>query len=270
MKETTAPAGRVLAGLRISVPVILGYVPIGLAYGVLARQGGLTLLETVLMSLFVYAGSSQFIAVALWQAKAEPLAIIFTTFLVNLRHFLMSAALSPYLARYTKRWLAYFSYELTDETFALHSVNLRRGEAGYQGKTILAVNEASHLAWTTASAAGYLAGAVFGRPEALGFDFALPAMFIALLLMQVRRRLDLAVALLAAGLSLGLPYVIPGRWNVLIAAVAAAGAGALCAGPLPAEAAAEAGEAAASAEAGAGAAAGEDRAAVEGGQSRAV
>lgn len=236
MTETTAPAGRVLAGLRISIPVILGYGPIGLAYGVLARQGGLTLLETVLMSIFVYAGSAQFIAVALWQAQAEPLAIIFTTFFVNLRHFLMSAALSPYLARYSKRWLAYFSYEMTDETFALHSVNLRGGNPSYGGETILVVNAASHLAWTLSSAVGYLAGAVFGEPETLGFDFALPAMFIALLVMQARRRLDLGVACLAAGLSLGLPYVIPGRWNVLIAAVVAAGVGALFAGPLPAPA----------------------------------
>lgn len=225
-----------LTGLSVAFPVMLGYGPIGVAYGVLAHQGGLTFAETVAMSALVYAGSAQFIAVALWQAGTGGLAIVFTTFLVNLRHFLMSAALLPHLGSRSRRWLAWFGLELTDETFALHSTRLGRGEAGYAGAPMLAVNGASHLAWTVSSAAGYLAGTALGDPRSLGLDFALPAMFIALLLMQVRRKLDVVVAVLAAGLSLGLPYVLPGRWNVLLAAVLAAAAGAALvrpAGPAP-------------------------------------
>ncbi|MDI6871359.1 MAG: AzlC family ABC transporter permease [Bacillota bacterium] len=213
--------------IRTALPVLLGYAPIGVAYGVLAHQAGLSLWETAALSFFVYAGSSQFIAVAMWQAGAGFLAITFTTFLVNLRHFLMSAALSPYLGRYSKLWLTYFGGELTDETFAVHSTRLRQGDPGYAGKPLLLVNEAAHLTWTAASAVGYLAGTALGNPQRLGLDFALPAMFAALLVMQVRRRLDVVVALAAAALSLGLPFLIPGRWNVLLAAVLAASIGAV-------------------------------------------
>lgn len=211
--------------------MLLGYAPIGVAYGVLAHQAGLSLAEAAALSVFVYAGSSQFIAVAMWQAGAGPVGVVFTTFLVNLRHFLMSAALSPHLGRYSRRWLAVFGGELTDETFALHSTRLQRGEPDYEGRALLWVNHIAHLTWVVASAAGYLVGASLGDPTRLGLDFALPAMFIALLFMQLRRRLDLLVAALAAALSLGLPYVLPGRWNVLLAAVTAAAAGAFLARP---------------------------------------
>jgi 4-azaleucine resistance transporter AzlC len=234
-----------LLGLRTSLPVLFGYAPIGTAYGVLAHQAGLSLWETLALSFFVYAGSSQFIAVAMWQAGAGWLAVIFTTFLVNLRHFLMSAALSPYLGRYAKPWLTYFGGELTDETFAVHSTRLRREDPEYAGPALLVVNEAAHLTWTGASAFGYLAGTALGDPRRLGLDFALPAMFIALLVMQVRRRLDVLVALLAAAISLGLPFLLPGRWNVLLAAVLAATVGAVLARPTSSAPAARAGQAAA-------------------------
>lgn len=212
----------ILHGLQAALPVLLGYAPIGVAYGVLAHQAGLTLGEATALSLFVYAGSSQFIAIALWQAGAGYLTIVFTTFLVNLRHFLMSAALSPHLGRYSKRWLAVFGGLLTDETFAVHATRLRRGKPEYAGPALLALNHAAHLTWVATSVVGFLAGAALGDPRRLGLDFALPAMFIALLFLQLRRKLDLAVAAAAAALSLGLPFLVPGRWNVLLAAVAAA------------------------------------------------
>lgn len=230
--QLRGPARRpVLVGLSAALPVVFGYFPIGAAYGVLAHQAGLTLFETALLSVFVYAGSAQFIAVAMWQAGAGVVSIIFTTFFVNLRHFLMSAALSPYLGRYSKGWLACFGGELTDETFAVHSAKLRAGEAGYGGSTLLVVNQASHLAWTVSSVLGYLIGTSLGNPERLGLDFALPAMFVALLFMQLRRKLDLLVAVVAVVLSLWLPFVMPGRWNALLAAIAAATVGALLTRP---------------------------------------
>lgn len=213
-----------------ALPVMMGYAPVGIAYGVLAGQAGLTLWETLAISFFVYAGSAQFIGVAMWQAGANPVAIIVTTFFVNLRHLLMSAALSPYLKKYSKRWLAFFSAQLTDETFAVHSAKLREG-ADHPGPAILGVNVAAHLTWSASSVVGFLIGSQLGDPARLGLDFALPAMFISLLLMQIRRRLDWLVAVLAAALALLIPLIIPGRWNTIIAAVVAAAAGAALAGP---------------------------------------
>jgi 4-azaleucine resistance transporter AzlC len=83
------------SAFRQTLPIILGYVPVGFAYGVLAQKSGLSGINTLLMSLLVYAGSAQLIAVGLFAAGAAPLAIVATTFVVNLRHLLMSAPWRP-------------------------------------------------------------------------------------------------------------------------------------------------------------------------------
>ena len=80
----------------------------------LAQKAGLSPFNTLLMSIIVYAGSAQLIAVGLISSGLTPLSIIITTFIVNLRHMLMSAALSPHLQSWRKPELAVFAYELTD------------------------------------------------------------------------------------------------------------------------------------------------------------
>ncbi len=84
-------------GVARAMPIVMGYIPIGFAYGVLAQQAGLSLFNTLAMSALVYAGSAQLIAAGLFAAAAPALSIVATTFVVNLRHMLFSAALSPYL-----------------------------------------------------------------------------------------------------------------------------------------------------------------------------
>lgn len=96
-------------GLRAAWPICLGYVPIGLAFGVLAQKAGLSPLAVGVMSALVFAGSAQFIAVAMLGAGAGIASIIATTFAVNLRHLLMSSALSVYLRGIRKRWLTLFA-----------------------------------------------------------------------------------------------------------------------------------------------------------------
>ena len=108
-------------GVNQALPTLLGYIPIGIAYGILAQKAGISSLNTMLMSVIVFAGSSQLIAVGLFAAGVPPVSVILTTFVVNLRHMLMSAAVAPYLKRWRKAELAAFAYELTDETFAVHS-----------------------------------------------------------------------------------------------------------------------------------------------------
>lgn len=111
-------------GLSQAAPIVLGYLPIGFAYGVLAGKAGLSPYSAVLMSVLVYAGASQFIAAGLFAASALPWTIVVTTFVVNLRHALMSASLAPHLRAWRPRALAAFAYQLTDETFAVHSAGL--------------------------------------------------------------------------------------------------------------------------------------------------
>ena len=99
LSSTSRAESPLASAFRQALPIILGYVPVGFAYGVLAQKSGLSGLNTLLMSALVYAGSAQLIAVGLFAAAVNPLAIVATTFIVNLRHLLMSAALAPYLGR---------------------------------------------------------------------------------------------------------------------------------------------------------------------------
>ena len=101
----------VIKGWKAAVPVALGYLPLGLAFGILAARQGLTWIDVFFMSLLVYAGSAQFIASAMLSSGSAAAAIISTTFLVNLRHLLMSASLSPLLKHLSSPILAWTSWE---------------------------------------------------------------------------------------------------------------------------------------------------------------
>ena len=109
-------------GVARSMPILFGYIPVGFAFGVLALQAGLSPLNTVLMSLMVLGASSQLIAIQLLSTAVPILTVVLTTLLVNLRHMLMSASLSPHLRSWRRFEIALFAYGLTDEAFALHCV----------------------------------------------------------------------------------------------------------------------------------------------------
>ena len=111
-------------------PICLGYLPIGLAFGVLAQKAGLSPFQVALMSMFVFAGSSQFIAVSMLSAGASFTAIVATTFMVNLRHLLMSSSLAAILGRKNRGKLSLFAYGVTDESFAINYTRLSAGDWG--------------------------------------------------------------------------------------------------------------------------------------------
>lgn len=174
--------GQCWEGFKRALPIVLGYVPIGFAYGVLAGKSGLSDSNALLMSLIVFAGSSQFIAVGLFASGTGSAAIIITTFIVNLRHMLMAASLSPFLKGWKKRHLALFSFELTDETFALHSV--RADSLGQKHIEALSINVTAQGSWVVGTFLGIVASGLIGDVKPLGLDYALAAMFIGLLVSQ--------------------------------------------------------------------------------------
>ena len=212
------------SALRQVAPVVMGYVPVGAAFGVLANKTGLSMLSTVLMSLMVYAGSAQLIAVALFAAGMPPVSIVATTFVVNLRHLLMTASLSQSMRDWRKWHLALFAYEVTDESFALHSARYARGDR--DRKVSFLINSLAHASWVLASFVGYLSGAAIPDVKPLGLDFALPAMFIALLAMQIRNGLHVFVAGFTGLASIALMQSGADRWSVIIATVLGATVGA--------------------------------------------
>ncbi len=212
-----------LKGVKAALPIVLGYLPLGFAYGVLAREAGLTLYQTTMMSALVYAGSSQFIAVAMIGAAATAAAITFTVFLVNLRHLLMSASFIPHLRHYPVPLLGFISYEITDETYAVAISHFReyQAEPAYH----LGLNLAAHSAWTLAGFLGGVFGNLIANPEQLGLNYALPAMFIALLVMQAKDKEAVLVAATAALVSVLIKHFFAGSWNIILATVIAATVG---------------------------------------------
>jgi 4-azaleucine resistance transporter AzlC len=205
------------------LPIVLGYIPIGFAYGVLAQQAGLSTANTLLMSLLVYAGSSQLIAVGLFSAAIPGWTIILTTFIVNLRHMLFSAALSPYLKDWKKVELALFAYELTDESFALHSAAFAEG-APVKAEAF-AINMTAQVSWIAGSALGAFAGQLVSDVKPLALDYTLPAMFIALLVMQLKSKTEIVVAICTGVICVACILLGLNQWSVILATTIGASLG---------------------------------------------
>ena len=211
------------AGLRSALPIVMGYIPIGFAFGVLARGQGLSITETGALSLIVYAGSSQFVGAGLIGAGAAPATIIATTFLINLRHLLMSAALAPALRRVRPSLQAILSWGITDESFVAATSRLQGREA--PPAFLAGLFFTAYLSWFASSILGAVLGSWAAGARRLGLDFALPAMFIALMVMQFKGRDTVIVAAIAGALSLLSALYLPGNYNVILATVVAATAG---------------------------------------------
>lgn len=213
-----------VSALRQAAPIVMGYVPVGAAFGVLAHKTGLSMLSAMLMSLIVFAGSAQLIAVAMFAAGMPPLSIIATTFVVNLRHLLMSASLAPYLCTWKKWEMAIFGYEITDESFAVHSARFSRG--GARKSVSLMINMIAHVSWCIATWVGFMTGSAIPDVKPLGLDYALPAMFIALLTMQVKNGLHVFVAGFTGLSAIALVQAGADQWSVIIATLLGATFGA--------------------------------------------
>jgi len=213
-----------LRGVLAALPIMLGYLPVGFAYGVLAQKAGLSTLNTLLMSIIVFAGSAQLIAVGLVANGIAPLTIILTTFIVNLRHLLFSAAIFPHLTNWRKKDLAVFAYELTDETFALHSTRFELDQV--EKSEAFAINIVSHITWILGSWLGVVAGQLVVDVEPLALDYVLPAMFIGLLVMQIKSRTQVWVALLAGVASVAFHLLGFNQLHVILATIIGATFGA--------------------------------------------
>jgi len=209
-------------GAAAAWPICLGYVPIGLAFGVLAQKAGLSLLEIGLMSVFVFAGSAQFIGVSMLAAGASPASIVATTFVVNLRHFLMSSALAVYLKNAGRKKLSLFAYGVTDESFAVNLAKFR--DSGWDLNSALVTNHTANFTWIAATVLGGMGGQLIPA-HSFGIDYALIAMFICLLVFQVRGYLYVVTAVIAGIIAVFLSLLIPGNSYIVIASMTAAAAG---------------------------------------------
>jgi 4-azaleucine resistance transporter AzlC len=202
-----------LRGARESMPLWIGMVPFGLVIGVLADAKGLSLAELLLMSIFVFAGASQLLALELWEDPAPITAAIVAAFVVNIRMAPMGAALAPWLDR-LRGWRLWGTLAtLVDHSFALAVQEQRRGgrDAGY----LLGVGLGIWVSWVVTTAIGHIAGSAVRLPPGHPLYFASVAAFLSIVVGLWRGpRVDLAPWLVAGLVALaasraGLPVPLP-------------------------------------------------------------
>jgi 4-azaleucine resistance transporter AzlC len=216
--------GEFRAGVRDTLPLMLGVFPFGLAYGIFGRAVGLTAGETILMSLTVFAGAAQFISLPMFGAGAGFLMITLTTLLINLRHLLMGASLAPYFDKLSVPWKAFLCFGMADETYA---VTISRAQAnGYHRDYQFGSNATGYVTWAVSTLIGVFLGSHINNPLAWGLDFAMPATFLALLVPRLTDRVSLAVGGVSAVVSVAAAVLVPGKWYIIIACLFAVGLGA--------------------------------------------
>jgi 4-azaleucine resistance transporter AzlC len=215
-----------LAGIRAELPIILGVMPFGLIYGVLAISAGLTPLVAAASSMIVFAGSAQFIGAQLIGAGAPALVIWATTFIVNLRHLLYSAALAPYTVHLPRRWQLVLGYLLTDEAYVVTALHYDRNHTPLENRHWFWLGAGLTL-WTSWQLST-LTGILFGTqvPASWSLDFTLALTFIGMVVPLCKYRPNLAAALVAGTVGV-LTNTWPYRLGLMAAALSGIAAGVL-------------------------------------------
>jgi 4-azaleucine resistance transporter AzlC len=219
------PFASFAAGARATIPMLVGAAPFGLIFGTLVVANHLALWQGQMMSLGVYAGSSQFIALGLAAGNAGMLVIWLATFIVNLRHMLYAAHLLPHVSHLPARWRWLLGFLLTDETFAVMDSYYREHQRAPLGHWFFfGSGFAMYMNWQLWTAIGLLFGAIFPRLQTLGLDFAMVVTFIAIIVPQLVRLPHFAAAL-AAGSVAFLLKDLPYKLGLLLAVVAGVAVG---------------------------------------------
>jgi 4-azaleucine resistance transporter AzlC len=220
-------------GFVAAMPLWPADIPFGIAYALLAQTNGFTKLEALFMSLFVFAGSAQLAIIDMAPRHAGYAAILLTVLLLNLRHVLYALTLDLKLARPRRVPRPVLAAGLTDESMGLTVAHLQRSPAvtdWYFMGTVLSL----YVSFAAATMVGVFLGGRIPDPERLHLDVVFPLTFLALLLPLARNRRALAIAVVAAGLSIGLRPVVGASNSVLIAILAGGATGLfLSAAPSP-------------------------------------
>ncbi len=176
-------------GLRASFPIVVGYLPAAVAFGVTARGADLGVAETVAMSLIVFSGASQFALAGLLSAGASWVVMVAISLVLGVRHVLYGPSLAPNLRRTSTGRVAMAAFGLTDEVFAVASAVLSRRPPAANLSRLLGLGTGAYVSWTLGTWIGVVAGSVVvdALPSlAPALSFALPALFVALLVSLTR------------------------------------------------------------------------------------
>jgi 4-azaleucine resistance transporter AzlC len=201
-----APPTRYRDGARAVAPFAVAVVGFGVSFGLLARAGGWGWLAPIVMSATTFAGSAQFAAASILGGGGTVAAAIAAALLLNARYAPIGVSVAPWLDG--PRWRRFLHAQLVvDESWAIAA----RGEGRYDPRILVGAGLLLYAAWVLGTAIGAVGGQALGDPATLGLDAAFPALFLALLIPQVRSRKPLLAALLGAAIAMALtPFTPPG------------------------------------------------------------
>jgi len=209
-------------GIIMGMPLAIGVATYGVVYGILSKDV-LTTSEAVLSCLLVYAGLSQIMALEMWNHPLPIFMIILSTFIINIRHSLMGAAVYPYAMKENKL-LSYFTmFFMVDEGWALSMSELSKGKAriGF----LLGTGVTTYVLWVASTMLGRTMGSLIPSPESLGIDFAFTAVFITIAASGFKGRKDIIVIVAALVVALLTEAFIDGKWYILFGGIAGSIAG---------------------------------------------
>lgn len=210
-------------GIRDSLPIMIGMLPLALILGIQGAQKGMSILEIPLMTGLNFAGGSEFAAVDLWHDPLPILLIITVTFMINTRHILMGAALAPYIRHYPLKHSLPMLFFMTDETWAMSFADIqRRKSAGlppFSAGYYMGIGGTLYILWITFTTLGASLGTQLGNIEALSFGMAFPAIFL-VLLRGMWKGFSAAIPWLISLITAAIVYrLVDGAWYVPAGAI---------------------------------------------------
>lgn len=214
-----------LEGAKDTFPLIVGAIPFGIIFGTLAATAGVSFGATMGLSMFVFAGASQFVCVGLVAAGTAWPMIVLTTFVVNLRHMLYGATMVPFYKDLSPLWKMVLSFGLTDETFAV-AVSRYSQRDGALDKHYYNLGSMvfMYLNWNLCTVIGLTAGKAFPEISQWGLDFAMPATFIGIVIPYLVSKPMWASVFTAGAVSI-LAGGLPHKLGLMVAAIAGVGVG---------------------------------------------
>lgn len=221
------PRSEFIAGFKATIPLVIGAIPFGMIFGVLAVNGGLSPGAAMGMSLFVFAGSAQFIAAGLAASGTAAGLIVLTTLVVNLRHTLYGATLGPYMSHLSQKWLLPLGFWLTDESFVVAANRYAADDASpYKHWFCLGSEVFMYANWQLCTLIGVVAGQALPDPLSWGLDFAMVVTFLGMVVPMVKTRPMLA-AVVTSGVVATLANGLENQIGLMLAALSGIAVGAL-------------------------------------------
>ncbi|WIV66979.1 AzlC family ABC transporter permease [Natrialbaceae archaeon AArc-T1-2] len=195
------------AGARDSVGILLGLIPFAIVFGIAADGAGLSTAQTVAMSAVIFAGTAQLVTAELIGANAGLVIVIVTGIVINLRMLMYSASIAPHFTEYGKRVRAYLAYFLTDHVYAMSIAEYGKDDSDRNKRLYyLGLGVTIWVVWVATTAIGYLLGA--GIPESLNLMFAVPLVFLAILVPAIEDAPQVVAALASAVVAIAAAYAV--------------------------------------------------------------